>query len=46
VRPAFDVVHRGRSGQPRQATPKVTARLAVIGRVSPSGQRTVPACHV
>ena len=38
------VVQRARSGQPRQAAPKVTAlRSRVIGRVSPAGQVTVPA---
>jgi hypothetical protein len=33
-----------RQRQPRQAAPKVTVRRTVIGRVSPFGQRIVPAC--
>jgi hypothetical protein len=37
------VVQRSRSGQPRQAAPKVTWRRAVTGRVMPAGQVTVPA---
>jgi len=37
------VVHRCRSGQPRQAAPKVTDRFGVIGRTRPFGQVTVPA---
>jgi hypothetical protein len=36
-------VQRWRSGQPRQAAPKVTLRRAVMCRVSPAGQVTVPA---
>ena len=40
---ALAVVHRARSGQPRQATPKMTALRAVICRVIPAGQVTVPA---
>jgi hypothetical protein len=37
VRPVLLVVHLARSGQPRQATPKVTARPAVIRRVTRFG---------
>ena len=41
--PAAAVVQRARSGQPRQAAPKVTARVRLIGRVIPFGQVAVPA---
>jgi len=37
-------VQRARKGQARQATPKVTCRLVLIGRVMPLGQVAVPAC--
>src|SRR3712207_7068668 len=37
------LVQRARSGQPRQAAPKVTDRFGLIGRVTPFGQVTVPA---
>ena len=37
VRPALAVVYRARSGQPRQATPKMTALRAVTCRVIPAG---------
>jgi len=40
-RPARAVVHCARRGQPRQAAPKVTPPLVVIGRVSPAGQVAV-----
>ena len=40
---SFAAVHRLRSGQVRQAAPKITARRAVIRRVIPAGQVTVPA---
>ncbi len=36
-------MHRSRSGQPRQATPKLTCRTRLTGRVTPFGQVTVPA---
>ncbi len=36
-------VHRSRSGQPRQATPKVTCPVRLTGRVTPFGQVIVPA---
>ena len=36
------VVHRARSGQSRQAAPKMALRVGVIGRVTPFGQVTVP----
>ncbi len=38
-----EVVQEARSGQPRQAAPKVTARVQLIGRVTPWGQVAVPA---
>ena len=43
ARPVLLLVHRARSGHPRQAAPKVTLRLVVIRRVTPFGQVTVPA---
>ena len=43
VRPALAVVHRWRSGQSRQAAPKMTALRGVTRRVIPAGQVTVPA---
>ena len=43
VRPLRLAVHRNRSGQSRQAAPKTAARAAVIVRVRPAGQVTVPA---
>lgn len=41
--PSLAVVHFPRSGQARQAAPKMTAFLAVTCRVMPAGQVTVPA---
>ncbi len=46
VRPSLALVHRWRSGQSRQATPKMTAFLAVTCRMIPAGQVTVPHCAV
>jgi hypothetical protein len=43
MRPALAVVHRLRSGQSWQTTPKMAALLAVTRRVMPAGQVTVPA---
>jgi Thermolysin metallopeptidase, catalytic domain len=43
VRPRVEVVHRWRSGQPRQAMPKLTRRVRVSRRVTPLGQVAVPA---
>jgi hypothetical protein len=37
------VVQRCRSGQPQQAASKLTVRRALMGRVMPAGQVTVPA---
>ena len=37
VRPALAVVHRWRSGQSRQAAPKMTALRGVTRRVIPAG---------
>lgn len=44
VRPDLEAVHRSRSGQARQAAPKITLRAGVIARVTPAGQVTVPDC--
>ena len=46
MRPSLAVVHRGRSGQVRQAIPKITAWRAVICRVIPAGQVTVLAAGI
>ena len=43
VRPLTAVVHRARSGQSRQAAPKVAFRAPVSRRVTPLGQVSVPA---
>lgn len=40
------MVQRARSGQPRQAAPKMTARVRVIDRVMWFGQVTMPAGEV
>ena len=44
MRPVLQVVHRSRSGQSRQATPKVAMRVRLSATVCPAGQVTVPAC--
>jgi hypothetical protein len=36
--------HRWRSGQSRQAAPKVAIRVRLSATVRPAGQVTVPAC--
>jgi hypothetical protein len=43
-RPVLAVVQRARSGQSAHSLPKVTVRFALIGRVCPAGQVTVPVC--
>lgn len=43
VRPLAEVVHRWRSGQPLQATPKVMVPLVLTARVIPAGQVNVAA---
>jgi hypothetical protein len=43
VRSVLAVVHCGRSGQVRQAAPKVTEPVGLTGRVIPAGQVACPA---
>lgn len=43
VRPEVDAVHCSASGHPRQAVPKIALFFAVIVRVTPAGQVSVPA---